>query len=93
MTKRRTRKQKERANRQFTVSWGDKSSSGSEKGSVKRENKKSSTHKSRSRENKKNADSMAKDGNLRLIKHDIAKTLTIASLILGLELVIYFVLR
>ena len=99
MAKRRTRKQKQKAKHQHLLSWDPtepntvseakvqtsepvvKGQFKSGSGSIKSKSKTS-----------KNAPNMAKDYNLASIKRDITKSVFLASLILSLQVVIYFIL-
>ncbi|MFZ5932615.1 MAG: hypothetical protein ACOYT7_00805 [Patescibacteria group bacterium] len=78
MGKRRTRQEKERALHTFVFTHDVK-------GQFKIEAKSQEAKPDKP----KNADILAKDGNLASIKADILKSLLIASLILGAELVVY----
>ena len=100
MAKRRTRKQKETAKHMFTVSWdpSEKESLTSTKTSLSEPAVKGQFKKRRESaplkpERKKNANSMVKDGYLSEIKGDIVKSLSLALVIVGLELVIYLALN
>jgi hypothetical protein len=97
MSKRRTRKQKEKAKHQFKLSWEptsintvakDKTSSPKAvvKGQTKRDKK---TEKLKNRKTKY-AYITADYENLGTIRHNLIRSLLIASLILSLELVLYF---
>ena len=97
MSKRRTRKQKESAKHNFSLSWGPSSQSNdpeaktsSDTSSVKRQTE-NSINATKSKNNKPNsANSTAVYENLGSIKHNLIKSLIISSLILSLELVLYF---
>lgn len=100
MSKRRTRKQKEAAKHTFTVSWDPKKKEVTNKAklslsepAVKRQFKKEQGLASPKPKIGKNANSMVKDGYLSEIKRDIAKSLSLALAIVGLELVIYLALN
>ena len=100
MTKRRTRKQKESVKHTFTVSWKPnvkvaptEAKPSLSEPAVKRQFKKGESLASAKPEHNKNANSMVKDGYLIEIKRDIAKSLSLAALIVGLELVIYLALK
>lgn len=89
MTKRRTRKQKEKAKHQFSISWEPTYKSSNFKPSVKGQFKKPSSLKVKGRLSSKNAKKLAKAGNLASIKRDIVKSLIITSFILALEIMLY----
>ena len=100
MAIRRTRKQKESAKHAFTVSWEPKKKEAPTKAktslsepAVKRQFKNAQNPASSKPKMDKNANSMVKDGYLSEIKRDIAKSLSLASVIVGLELVIYLALN
>lgn len=100
MPKRRTKKQKRQAKHQFklqkrvdtdnTITWTGKAKSRSKKTSVKGENKKRSRHRSGLSQGQESTVYLAKAGSLGTIKKDIIKTLILASLILGVELMLYW---
>jgi hypothetical protein len=90
MPKRRTRKQKVGAKRQFLLSWEPAQNepiSNTVKGQFK--NDKITTN--LVVDNKKNANNLEKDEQLASVKRDITKSLILVSLVLCLELVLYFV--
>ena len=100
MAKRRTRKQKESAKHTFTVSWDPtedktpiKAKSNLSEPTVKRQFKKSQSLASIKPKIDKNANYMVKDVYLSDIKRDIGKSLSLALVIVGLELVIYLALN
>ena len=100
MAKRRTRKQKESAKHSFTVSWEPKKEESPIKAklnlsepTVKRQIKKGQSLASLKPKRSKNANSMVKGEYLSEIKRDIVKSLSLASVIVGLELVIYLTLN
>ena len=100
MAKRRTRKQKESAKHAFTMSWEPKKKESPTKAksnlsepAVKRQIKKIQGLASLKPKIGKNANSMVKDGYLSEIKRDIVKSLSLALVIVGLELVIYLALN
>ncbi|KKR39552.1 MAG: hypothetical protein UT72_C0006G0011 [Candidatus Woesebacteria bacterium GW2011_GWB1_40_101] len=80
MAKRRTRKEKERAKHTFTFTF-EPDVKRQKKGELKAQNLKLDAY--------ENAKLSAKDSQFEPIKRDIVKSLILASLILGLELVIY----
>ncbi|MFV1917546.1 MAG: hypothetical protein ACC618_03660 [Patescibacteria group bacterium] len=92
MAKRRTRSQKERARHQFTVSWKPEAKRSKSEPAVKRQfNNKAETTNLLKGKSKKTTNK-AKMAGLGTIRHDIARSVFIASLILSLEVVIYFIL-
>ena len=100
MAKRRTRKQKESAKHAFTISWKpglDKNSSKAKSSlnepTVKGQFPNKKIEAPFKAKKKKNPDSMAKDGYLSNIKRDIIKSLSLALIIVGFELMIYLALR
>ena len=93
MAKRRTRKQKETAKHQFKLSEERLDKLASAEGYVKGQFKKGfKTPKSRKAKGEKAKDTAKLDESAS-IKRDITRSVFLASLILSLELVIYFVLR
>ena len=93
MAKRRTKRQKQTAKHQFTLSKQRLEKLASTEGNVKGQfDSEAKTYKSKSSKIK-NAKDTAKPTYLTVIRRDSAKSLLIASLILGLEVVIYFALR
>ncbi len=92
MAKRRTRKDKSSAKHNILISWSDENKSGSNTNRVKGQSKKKQAKKPPLTKTSKNTDSTVEDKNIALIKKDIAKSLSIAGLILGVEMMIYFVL-
>jgi hypothetical protein len=100
MAKRRTRKQKESAKHTFTVNWDPmedkspiKAKSSLSEPTVKGQFKKSQSPASTKPKMDKNANFMVKDAYLSNIKRDIGKSLSLALVIVGLELVIYLALN
>lgn len=93
MAKRRTRKQKEKAKHQFTLSWHPEPKKASSKADVKGQFEKGTKLKKLQKSKKENAKFTAKLDGLASIRRDILKSLLLASLILSLEVVIYLVLR
>jgi len=91
MTK-RTKKEKKEARHPFLISW-EKAENSSQAGVVKGHLK----NEAKSSQNKivktKNANNMVKELSLDQIKHDMVRSLILASLILALEIVIYLVWR
>lgn len=98
MAKRRTRKQKERAKHQFTLSWEPstsitkpKAKTSSNRATVKGQIKKPSSSTKSEPNRSKIASITAKDKSLASIKKDLAKSLVIASLILSMIVMIYLI--
>jgi len=91
MTK-RTRKEKVGARHPFLISW-EKTESVSESTPVKGQMKIEAKSPQKKINTLKNADIQDKELSLDQMKHNIVRSLLLASLILGLELVIYFVWR
>lgn len=89
MGKRRTRKQKEAPKHQFTVSWTPRPEKASAKANVKGQIEKRSKPSLEQGQETKKARIMAKEGNFEAYKRDTVKSLILASLILGLETVLY----
>lgn len=97
---RRTKKQKVAAKHSFTISWkpsGAKTAnqlSGTKKTiskpTVKRQKNTRITPGSSRDIGTKYAKKSGKDGHIVLLKRDLVKSLSLASLILGIEIVIYF---
>ena len=86
---RRTRKDKETARHTFLMSWENEPKKSRFEASVKPQFKKPFEAKKASLSNDEKPKNMTKDDNLASVKHDIGKSLIIASLIFGVELVIY----
>ncbi len=105
MTKRRTRKQKEKAKHQFTVSWQPTKNTSdikagrpepqkaSSKAIVKGQLEKGAKTPKFQKAKKENAKDTAKPEELASIRRDIFKSIILASLILSLEVMIYLVSR
>ncbi len=100
MAKRRTKKQKQRARHGFTVSWKpqkEKVKSGTKikpaNPSVKRQLPDEPKKNKADIKTPKKARYSGKDENLRTIRQDIIKSLVLAGLIVGLEIVLYLFLR
>ena len=100
MAKKRTKKQKQKAKHQFTVSWEPSSGLSSTKHKrgksdtpVKRQTKHPARQGKRKITKSEKATITAKDNNLASIKKDLIKSLMIASLVLSLEVVLYFKLQ
>ncbi|MCH7730399.1 hypothetical protein IID21_02585 [Patescibacteria group bacterium] len=90
MAKRRTKKQKQKANRQFSVYLKNEAENNQFEPTVKGQFKKRKIRKISKPAQAKNTEPTAKVEGLGIIKRDIVKSLILASLILGTELVIYF---
>ena len=89
MAKKRTRKQKERAKHSFTIAWEKVLKEDQSEPVVKSQFiKTSQARPSRAHTSKKALES-GKERGLQAIKREIFKSLILASLILGLELMIY----
>jgi hypothetical protein len=96
MAKRRTRKQKIQAKHQFTINWVPSSTTSKKsskstnyKAGVKRQTAKTKIQEKPKFVKKKMAKSMAKVDSLASIRHNLVKSLSLATIILGLELMIY----
>jgi len=90
MAKRRTKKQKQKAKRQFSVYLKNEAENNQFEPVVKGQFRKRKIRKISKPAQTKNAEPTAKVESLRTIRRDIVKSLILASLILGTELVIYF---
>ena len=100
MTKRRTRKQKVHAKHQFSVSWKPQESydnpeakTGMSRRSVKWQSKNIKIKKDIHNEQSKLPINTEYNGILGTIKRNLIRSLLIASFILCLELVLYFILH
>jgi|GEM_PF-2427584 hypothetical protein len=91
MSKRRTRKDKEKAIHHFTLSWENKPEKASVEPPVKTQIKNVDNSINESGTLTKKTLSMAKDDMSGSTKHRIFKSLILVSLILGIEVVIYFI--
>jgi hypothetical protein len=89
MAKRRTRKDKERAHHSFLYSWQPEPGKAQSRHDVKGQFVSSLEDTSSKAKHAKSANKLAKDDSLASIKHDIVKSLILASFILGAELVVY----
>ena len=90
MAKRRTRKQKEKAQHQLLVTWKPTKKASSQahvKGQLENSLKKADE----ARLNIKKADNLEQEAHFEPIRKDILKSLLLASFVLALELVIYLV--
>lgn len=87
---RRTKKQKASAKHTFTISWSSGTKNELSDPIVKGQNKTLKKSGSAKFTGTKYAKKSAKDGLIVSIKRDVIKSLTLASLILGIEIVIYF---
>jgi len=90
MSKRRTKKQKQKAKRQFFTSLKSEAENGQSEPVVKRQFKKRKIRKVSTPSQVKNTEPTAKVEGLGTIKRNIVKSLILSSLILGTEFVIYF---
>ena len=90
MAKRRTRKGKEKPKHPFLVTWDQPVKKTPSGDLVKRQFKKGKTGRHKKKEIAKKTNLLDKDAFLALAKRDILKSLILASLILGLEMVLYF---
>lgn len=91
MAKRRSKKQKIGAKHPFLVSWSPSTNEAKESKSVKGQKESSNTGTSKAGIKTKYAVNKAEQSELDRIRHEIKKSLSLASLVLGLELVIYLV--
>lgn len=94
MAKRRTKKQKETAIHQFSVDWTklDASSETGPAGQTVKGQKPPGLIQPRSKKSSfKNTNNKALSAESRLIKRDIVKSVSLAGLILSLELVLYLI--
>lgn len=89
MAKRRTRKDKLKAKHTFTFSWTPEPKKPSSTHDVKGQLEKSGKQALPVASDPKNANLLAQEASLASIKRDILKSLFLASLILGIELVVY----
>ena len=88
MAKRRTRKEKEKAKHQFTFSWQPQSEATSEANVKRQFQDKDKVEKSEIKM-KESADYLTKGDDIREVKRDVSRSLILALVILGLEVVIY----
>jgi len=91
MAKKRSRKQKENANHQFLVSWSPSTTEAKPDKSVKGQKKSTNSGTISDKTTTKYASNKAERTELDRIRHEVKKSLSLASLVLGLELVIYLV--
>ncbi|OGM57798.1 hypothetical protein A3E46_01820 [Candidatus Woesebacteria bacterium RIFCSPHIGHO2_12_FULL_46_16] len=89
MAKRRTRKQKEEARHSFALSWSPEAKKDHSELDVKGHLKNEAGRSLGQASTTKSADLLAKETSLASIKRDILKSIFLASLILGTELVLY----
>jgi len=89
MGKRRTRKQKEAAKHQFSISWTPKPQRSYPEASVKGQIENEPSHKLARGQRAKKAKLLAKEGNFEAYKADTLKSLILASIVLAAELVLY----
>ena len=92
MAKRRTKKQKKNAKHNIKITWGPKDDTGSKRHSVKDQKKLRTKSKLKDASNKQNSSFKAKPTVLASVKKDIVKSLSLAGLIIGLEVMIYLFL-
>jgi len=93
MGKRRTKKQKINARHNYAIGISNEGGSVSFSHTVNRQNKKTLDRPSDKTPNPKKTNVMADSYNLASIKKDLIKSLIISSLILALEMMIYFYSR
>lgn len=93
MAKRRTRKDKESAKHNFTISWKPEIEKVLFEPNVNRQTKNIKNHPHPKSVIRNNAESTEKGKNLASIKKDIFKSLTLALLILTSELMLYLFLK
>ena len=93
MTKRRSKKQKQEAKHQFTISYTPSASDGASSSTVKRQTKTSTSGTKADLPVPENALNKAEQANLARTKREIVKSLGLASLVLGLEVMIYLISR
>ena len=86
MAQHRTRKEKEKTNYQFLISWQPKDSA---QARVKGESASTKNHDKSSHGSVKSANLLTKDGTTPKVKKDIIKSLTLVSFVLILEVVVY----
>ena len=91
MTKRRTKKQKSEAKHSFELSWSAGTKSATSGSAVKGQKKNTKASKNKPGTSSKSTQSKEKIAQTAQIKKDIGKSLAVASLVLGIELMIYFV--
>ena len=91
MGKRRTRREKEAAKHQFLLSWKPEAKSDISEPVVKRETESNLKAQISNVKTLNKVDISVKTENIALQKRDTVKSLILASLILGAELVIYFI--
>jgi hypothetical protein len=93
MSRKRTKKQKEKPRHPFLIKWEEKKDldEAVSKADVKGQNRIGPGHKTASKKVKKNAYSSGKDIVLASVKKDIIKSLSLASLIIGIEVMLYLI--
>ena len=89
MTRRRTKKEKQNARHPFLVSWNSGTTNASQNTPVKRQLDSKPIKLHQPGNEAKKADLLDKDNDIVSIKKGITKSLALASLILGMELVLY----
>lgn len=92
MAKRRTKKQKESSKNSFTISWNPSNLNVDNK-AVKGQSQNTQHRTETKNKNFKNANKSEKGDEFAHVKHELIKTLIFASLILGLEVVLYLASR
>lgn len=93
MAKRRTRKQKERARKNFKFFIQPEAKNSIFEANVKGQIQKPLVAGSKDKKQVKNAETLAQQGHLATVKKDITRSIIIASFILGIELVLYLALN
>ena len=91
MAQKRRKKEKVKAHHQFTISWLNEAKKGDSEPNVNRQFQGGLETKLSKRHSIKSVINMAKEESLPHIKHDITRSLILASLILGIEVVIYLI--
>jgi hypothetical protein len=90
MAKRRTRKDKETAKHQYTISWNPATINNTTEANVNRQNSGKFHASLKNNNSTKNAEYLAQESYLARTKRDIFKSLMLVILIIGIELVLYF---
>lgn len=93
MARKRTKKQKQKAKHQFTISWKPEADSASLEPDVKGQNKTTSPPQAQKESKQKDAYLLGNNLQLGTISHDIYKSLITASFMLALEIMIYLFLK
>ena len=89
MAKRRTRKEKEKARDHFRISWKPETENTPSEPNVNRQFPKVKFAHTLEKEKQKSAYLLAKGMNIKAIKKNLIKSLLVASLILGIEVMLY----